>query len=308
MAASRTQAGMSQRQLAAALDRRYDRTMIGHVENGRSALLLDGAVRAAQALNVSLHYLTGLTDDPRPAAELSSAAQDDPVPTSYIPLRDLDLAAGDGSTDQDETVNGYIAFREAWLKRRGIDPERSSVVKVKGDSMKPTLPDGCAILVDHNRRRRWSGRIYALRTPDRLVVKRLKKNPVGGWVFRSDNEGIPRCRGLTRPRSSVRFGGRRLRSEPVEGPMKTILAIVALAQGVAGRLVIAQQFLEVLSADDPTGTYVVEPDNPDSPIPDEGDDWGFRIVKVQGFQDTLNVAATREAKVGPEPQETTHES
>ncbi len=46
--------------------------MIGHVEHGRSGLLMDGAVRAAEILDVSLDYLAGLTDDPRPAADRPS--------------------------------------------------------------------------------------------------------------------------------------------------------------------------------------------------------------------------------------------
>ena len=62
---------MAQIDLAVELGDRYNQQMISHVENGRSALLLDGAVRAASVLNVSLDWLTGLTDDHRPAAELS---------------------------------------------------------------------------------------------------------------------------------------------------------------------------------------------------------------------------------------------
>ena len=89
---------------------------------------------------------------------------------------------------------------------------------------------------------------------------------------------------------------------------KQTLALVVLTTAVLGRAEKAQQILRALSADDPTGEYVVEPHDPDMPIPDEDEDWPVRIVKVQGFHDTLNVAATREAKVGPKPQETTDES
>ena len=63
---------MSQLQLAAAMGDRYDRSMIGHAEHNRSALLLDGAVSAARALRVSLDYLAGLVDDPTPADVLVS--------------------------------------------------------------------------------------------------------------------------------------------------------------------------------------------------------------------------------------------
>ena len=62
---------MAQADLAVELGDRYNRQMVSHVENGRSSLLFDGAVRAARVLGVSLDWLAGLTDDHRPAAELS---------------------------------------------------------------------------------------------------------------------------------------------------------------------------------------------------------------------------------------------
>ena len=57
--------------LAKRLGRRYDATMVSHVERNKSSMLLDGATEAACALSVSLDWLVGLTDDPTPAAELS---------------------------------------------------------------------------------------------------------------------------------------------------------------------------------------------------------------------------------------------
>ena len=88
---------------------------------------------------------------------------------------------------------------------------------------------------------------------------------------------------------------------------QTLVAVVVLFAGIHDRTAKAEQIREILSADDPTGEYVVEPGDPDMPIPDKDEDWPVRIVKVQGFQDTLNVAVTREAKLGPKP-ETTDES
>ena len=72
---ARKQAGLSQRRLAALLGERYDRSMIGHVENGRRHLLMDGAMKAAQVLDVSLDYLVGLSDDPTPTAESAAELQ-----------------------------------------------------------------------------------------------------------------------------------------------------------------------------------------------------------------------------------------
>lgn len=76
MAAKRRELRISQIQLAAAMGDRYNRQMISHVENGRSALLFDGIIQAARVLGVSIDWLAGLTDDPRPAAELAARCAD----------------------------------------------------------------------------------------------------------------------------------------------------------------------------------------------------------------------------------------
>ncbi len=63
---------LAQADLAAALGPRYNHSVISRVERGQANLLLDGAIRAAMELNVSLDYLTGLIDNPTPAETLDS--------------------------------------------------------------------------------------------------------------------------------------------------------------------------------------------------------------------------------------------
>ena len=210
---SRIRAGLSQRRLARELGARYDRSMIGHVENGRRGLLLSGAERAAQVLSVSLDYLTGLCDDPRPAAELAASAQEEErrrealeqalqrteaelerlraaladIEVRHIPLRDIDLAAGAGAVVESEEVVGHLAFSADWLKQRGIDASQASIVRVTGGSMEPTLLEGSSVLVDETKRRRRAGEIFAVRRADGGVVKRLAKDDRGRWLLVSDN-------------------------------------------------------------------------------------------------------------------------
>ena len=57
--------------------------------------------------------------------------------------------------------------------------------------MEPTLPDGCSILIDRNRRERREGRIYVMRTEDGVVVKRLGRDQDGNWNILSDNQVWP---------------------------------------------------------------------------------------------------------------------
>ena len=53
--------------------------------------------------------------------------------------------------------------------------------------MEPTLPDGCVILVDHNRKRRLKGRIFVVRKSNGLVVKRAGKDDSDNWLLVSDH-------------------------------------------------------------------------------------------------------------------------
>ena len=57
--------------------------------------------------------------------------------------------------------------------------------------MEPTLPDGCSILVDRQRREPHEGLIYVMRTEEGLVVKRLSKDEKGRWLVVSDNPDWP---------------------------------------------------------------------------------------------------------------------
>ncbi len=193
--------------------------MISHIESGRSGLVRDGLVRAAQVLDVSVDYLLGLTDNRVPvddrvgeaeerareaeekareegqgrrrlAAALRSteaelgrrdqeleelrAAHEFSGPQALaeerapgarpVDVRELDAAAGTGATDLDETVTGRLWFQRDWLDRHGLDATQCVIIGVHGDSMEPTLPRGCSILVNRTGRRRRVGRVYVLRT------------------------------------------------------------------------------------------------------------------------------------------------
>ena len=95
--------------------------------------------------------------------------------TRPVGIYEVDTAAGGGSLIEDAPLKGHVYFRRDWLDRRGIDPTQCSVIGVVGESMEPTLPDGCSILIDRSRRQPRDKRIYAIRMNDGLVVKRAGK-------------------------------------------------------------------------------------------------------------------------------------
>ena len=66
-----------------------------------------------------------------------------------------------------------------------------------GESMEPTLPDGCVILMDRNRTRRRKDHIFVLRTDDGLIVKRLGKDQQGNWLLASDHPALGAKRSAT---------------------------------------------------------------------------------------------------------------
>ena len=161
---------------------------------------LDGLSKAAKELGVSIDYLFGLTDDPAPAADRNGVTHaiaetraaheaSDYAASERRPVEILEVAsaAGVGAEVFDETPVGLLWFRNDWLDRHGIDPKQCNIISVRGDSMKPTIPDGCSILVDRKRREPQEDRIYVMRTEEGLVVKRLGLDEQGRWEIRSDN-------------------------------------------------------------------------------------------------------------------------
>ena len=188
LAAARKRAGIAQVELAVAMGDRYDQTVVSAIENNRSSVRVDGLVNAAKELGVSTDYLMGLTDDPSSAATRESESASG---VRYIEVRQLAAAAGGGASVWDETVTGHLAFARDWLERHAIDPAQCTVIGVRGESMEPTLPDGCAILVDRSQRQPQDGHIYVLRTDEGLVVKRLGRGQDGRWQLRSEHADWP---------------------------------------------------------------------------------------------------------------------
>ena len=192
--------GVSQRQLAAKVA--TTREAVSMVEHGNSRFSVDKLGAAARALDVSTDYLHGLTDDPTPAERLVHAladatgsrhADDRGTPagpgddSDYVGVSELASAAGGGAVVYDERVTGRIKFRRAWLARYGLAARDCRIIQVIGESMEPTLVDGCSILVNHASRQRRVGHIYVVRTGDGLVVKRAGRDLSGSWQLVSDN-------------------------------------------------------------------------------------------------------------------------
>ena len=180
------------------------RPLISMVESGRANLSVANLTAAAKVLGVSVDFLCGLTTDPTPSRELVkeladsttrirdleaqqayAAGADDAA--DYVGVSELAAAAGGGAVVDDERITGRVKFRREWLARHGLAAGDCRVIQVLGESMEPTLVDGCSILVNQASRRRRVGRIFVVRTEDGLVVKRAGKDRADRWQLVSDS-------------------------------------------------------------------------------------------------------------------------
>jgi SOS-response transcriptional repressor LexA len=110
-----------------------------------------------------------------------------------LPRFGLGASAGPGALEEDAAAEGRMAFDAAWLKGLGVSAGQCSLIRVKGDSMLPTLSDGDDILVDRSDAAlRIRDGIYVLRMDDVLMVKRISPNPATkSCSIRSDNPSYP---------------------------------------------------------------------------------------------------------------------
>ncbi|WP_414713678.1 S24 family peptidase [Sphingomonas sp.] len=115
-----------------------------------------------------------------------------PATLRIVPMLDVGASAGPGAEAGGEQRTGGIAFDERMLRTlAGGDPASLSMIRVRGDSMAPTLADGDSIMVDRAAALRpLRDGIHVLRIDDALVVKRLAMLDDGRVAIRSDNPAV----------------------------------------------------------------------------------------------------------------------
>ncbi len=122
---------------------------------------------------------SGKAPDPRSRQEVMDMA--------LVPLVDARLAAGMGSLETGGEVQGYFAFRQDWLCRKG-NPDRMVLMKVFGDSMEPDIRHGDMVLVNQAQTQIYGHAIYAVGVNEEIYIKEIETLPGGRWLLRSRNE------------------------------------------------------------------------------------------------------------------------
>lgn len=106
----------------------------------------------------------------------------------YIPRYDVRVGAGAGQPVLSEEFNGFLAFRQDWIRHRlRRNPGNLAVIEAFGDSMHPTISDGDVMLVDLSENHIRGSAIYVVLAGNEAVVKRVELRLDGSLLVKSDN-------------------------------------------------------------------------------------------------------------------------
>lgn len=160
--------------------------------------------RIARELQTTPEYLTGEDDDVGPIAVADARRSfrgPTPAPTNdllagqgLVPVKEIDLSLGAGGTylDDSAVMETVRWFPRDWLREFTDAPAEMLVfVRVRGDSMKPTLLDGAIGIIDLRRKRiNEQDEVWAIAVADIGMVKRIWANPDGSYKIKSDNPNV----------------------------------------------------------------------------------------------------------------------
>lgn len=164
-------------------------------ENGKvESIKGENLMRVAAALNVSESWL--MHGDEHDLQRLLPGAQrvtvlgdDDEHPDHVrIPLVKLRLSAGitGFQTDPEFGDTSSVHRPLRWLEVNNYAPDRLIAVRVKGQSMEPTLYEDDTVIINTADKKLVDGVVYAFNYEGEAVIKRLSRD-AGQWWLMSDN-------------------------------------------------------------------------------------------------------------------------
>jgi phage repressor protein C with HTH and peptisase S24 domain len=170
----------------------FSSSYISEVESGKTKPSLELLIRISQVTNYSLHWLlTGegpmLLEPSEFMVKEDSASYGELGEFALIPKVALEGGMGTEGRGIEEGAKEKYAFRRTWLQSKGIFKD-FVLFAVRGDSMDPTITDGDVVLIDRSRKQVLVGNIYALRTENAVMVKRLQPMEANRIKVMSDNK------------------------------------------------------------------------------------------------------------------------
>lgn len=107
---------------------------------------------------------------------------------TWLPmLREVEFAAGNGSTQVIENHGAQERFSLPRLSRAGVQPQNAALAVARGDSMMPVIHDGATLGIDKGCKTVIDGKIFVLDHAGMLRVKRLYRLPLNRVRVVSDN-------------------------------------------------------------------------------------------------------------------------
>ena len=118
----------------------------------------------------------------------STRAEIAPPGFAFLPFYEEVLAAaGAGSAVVNDASHSVIGFDRQFLLDSGGSPQHSTVIRARGDSMTPTIPDGSLLVVDHSQTGISNGCIMVIGVGEDILVKRVRRRLDGLIDLISDN-------------------------------------------------------------------------------------------------------------------------
>lgn len=105
-----------------------------------------------------------------------------------IPMVELRLQAGvtGFQTEPDRRDGGTMGVSKIWADRKEYNPKRLIAIRVKGESMEPTLYEDDIVVIHLDEKNPVDNGIFAINYDGEAVVKRMSRD-MGQWWLMSDN-------------------------------------------------------------------------------------------------------------------------
>lgn len=113
--------------------------------------------------------------------------EDDP---HFVNIQMVKLRLSAGITgfqaDPDHSHGGTLKVPASWIERNRYIPDRLVAIRVRGESMEPSLYEDDVVIVNTGDTKPVDGGVYAVNYEGEAVVKRMSRD-IGEWWLTSDN-------------------------------------------------------------------------------------------------------------------------
>jgi len=151
---------------------------------GEATIEIEGTLQKLQSEGEKNYVLTAFD-----TWDSNTPLRDDEVEIPFF--REVELAAGNGSTMIQENNGFKLRFSKSTLSKSNVDAGMAACVTVSGNSMEPVLPDGSTIGVDTSKTSIKDGDMYAIDHDGQLRVKTVYRMPTGIRLKSFNNDEWP---------------------------------------------------------------------------------------------------------------------